>query len=481
MTRLLAALASSAALLAGCATLEPAYHRPASPVPAAFPTGPAYPAPADAPVADWRAVFPDSKLRAVIDQALVNSRDLRVAVAQIEAARAQYHVQRAALLPTVNASASASYGRQYTGLPASQGGAYSNETEYSASVGASSYVLDLFGRIRSLTKQALETYLATDQARRSTQIALIASVATDYLTLASDESLLEVSRQTVVSGQADLDLTTRRLQGGIGSALDVANAQTVVEQAHDDVARYTTLVAQDRNALDLVVGAPVAAENLPTGIDDPATRLADVPAALDSHVLLRRPDVLEAEHTLRAANANIGAARAAFFPSISLTGSGGSTTSAIGSLFAGGTGVWNFAPSVSVPIFDGGANKGNLDYARAEDRIDIAQYEKAIQTAFEEVANALAQRGTIAERLRAQQALVNAAAQSLRLSQALYARGSDSYLDVLTAQRTYYSAQQSFISVRLIASNNIVTLYQALGGGLADGDTPGTIRSDQHH
>jgi multidrug efflux system outer membrane protein len=231
------------------------------------------------------------------------------------------------------------------------------------------------------------------------------------------------------------------------------------------VASYTTQVAQDRNALDLVVGAPVAAENLPSGVDDPAMTLGDVPAALDSHVLLRRPDVMEAEHTLRAANANIGAARAAFFPSISLTGSGGSTTASLSSLFAPGTGVWSFGPSISLPIFDGGANRGNLAYARAEDRIDIAQYEKAIQAAFREVADALAQRGTIQERLRAQRALVEAAGQSLRLSEALYRRGSDSYLDVLTAQRTYYAAQQSLISARLIQATNTVTLYKALGGG----------------
>jgi multidrug efflux system outer membrane protein len=461
-------LALIGVVLTGCATLEPAYHRPVAPVPASWPSGPAYGAQADTTVADWKDVFPDPKLRAVIEQALADSRDLRVAIAQIQAARAQYHVQRAALLPTIDASAGVTTGRSYVGLPPALGGAYQTETEYSASVGTTSYELDLFGRIRSLTKAALETYLATDQARQTTQITLVADVASDYLTLAADESLLEVSRRTLASGEADLDLTKRRLGGGVSSQLDVSNAETVVQQARDDIARYTTQVAQDRNALDLVVGSPVAPENLPTGIDDPAARTGVVPGALESAVLLRRPDVREAEDTLRSANANIGAARAAFFPSISLTGSGGATSTSLASLFAGGAGVWSFAPTVSVPIFDGGANKGNLDYARAEARIDVAQYEKAIQTAFREVSDALAQRGTIDQRLSAQRGLVAAAAESLKLAQALYARGSDSYLDVLTAERTLYSAQQSLIAVQLIDQTNIVTLYKVLGGSLSD-------------
>ncbi len=461
------ALAISAALLAGCA-LEPVYMRPAPPVPVSLPTGPAYGALTDVPVADWRQVFPDPKLRAVIEQALANSRDLRVAIAQILASRAEYHVQRAALLPTIDASVGASTGRDYTGLPASFGSEYANSTTYSTSVGTTAYELDLFGHIRSLTKAALQTYLATEEARRSTQISLVAEVATDYLTFASDTSLLGVSKNTVTSAEDNFDLARRRLAGGVASQLDVSSAQTIVEQAKDDVARYTTLVAQDKNALDLVVGAPVDPENLPSGVDDAAFRLGAVPGALDSRILLQRPDVLEAEHTLRSANANIGAARAAFFPTISLTASGGSESASVSSLFSGRSGIWSFAPTISVPIFDGGANKGNLDYAKAEDRIDIAQYEKAIQTAFREVADALAQRGTILERLRAQRSQVAAAAESLHLAESLYARGSDSYLDVLTAQRTYYSAQQSLIAVQLIGAANVVTLYKVLGGALTD-------------
>jgi multidrug efflux system outer membrane protein len=454
--------------LAGCVTLEPKYHRPEAPVPAAWPTGPAFGSPTDTPTTDWRAVFPDPKLRHVITQALGTSRDLRVAIAQIQASRAQYHVQRAALLPTIDASATPSVGRSYTGFPPSFGGAYQNYHDYSVSVGVTSYELDLFGRVRSLTKAALQSYLATESARRGAQISLVAEVASDYVTYAADSALLTVSRNTVTSAQANVDLARRRLASGVDSQLDVSSAETTVELAKDDVARYITQVAQDLDALNLAVGAPVSPEDLPTGIDDPAARLGPAPSALDSRILLQRPDVVEAEHTLRSANADIGAARAAFFPKILLTGSGGTETASLASLFAPGSGVWSFGPTISLPLFDGGVNKGNLDYARAEDRVDIAQYEKAIQTAFREVADALAQRGTIAERLRAQTAQAAAAAESLKLARALYARGSDSYLDVLTAERTYYSAQQSMIAVQLIERTNIVTLYKVLGGSLSD-------------
>ena len=272
----------------------------------------------------------------------------------------------------------------------------------------------------------------------------------------------------MTSAGANFDLAQKRLAGGVASQLDVSNAETILDQAKDDVARYTTQVAQDKNALDLAVGAPVDPANLPSGIDDPSTILGAAPDALDSSILLQRPDVLQAEHTLRGANADIGAARAAFFPSISLTAQGGSESASLSKLFAAGTGVWSFAPTLNLPIFAGGANLANLDYAKAQDRIDIAQYQKAVQTAFRETADALAQRGTIADRLAAQHAQAAAANQALQLSQALYRRGSDSYLDVLTAQRTYYAAQQSLIGVELIERTNIVTLYKVLGGALSD-------------
>jgi multidrug efflux system outer membrane protein len=456
------------ALLAGCAngTLAPPYHRPAPPIPAAFPTGPAYGAQAEgAAPAAWRDVFVGAKLRGVIELALTQSRDLRVAAAQVSAAQAQFHTQRAALLPSVNGTASASYAREYDGLPAASGPPYERVTEYSAGGAVTSYQVDLFGKIRSLTRAAFEQYLATKAGRRSEELTVIAGTATDWLTLAADESLLQVSQTTLASGQASLDLANARLNGGVGTALDVANARTIVEQAKADIGRYTTQVAQDKNALDLIVGASVPPALLPTGLDDPDARLPKVPGALTSQVLLARPDVIQAEDQLRAAKANIGAARAAFFPSISLTGQGGSTTASLATLFAPGTAVWSFAPTITVPIFEGGANRAGLDYAKAQDRIAVAQYEKAIQTAFRETADALAVQGVITSRLSAQQGLVDAAADSLRLATALYDRGQDSYLDVLTAQRTLSNAQQALVSTQLVAADNIVTLYEVLGGG----------------
>jgi multidrug efflux system outer membrane protein len=457
------------ALLAGCAggTLAPTYRRPAPPIPTVFPSGPAYgPQAPDAAPAAWRRVFTGPKLQGVIEEALAESRDLRVAVAQMEAAQAQYHSQRAALFPTIDATAGGTYAREFSGLPAQYGPAYYNVTEYNAGLAVSSYQLDLFGRIRSQTRAAFETYLASRAGRRAAELTLISQVAADWLTMASDESLLQVSKTTLVSAQDSLRLADARLAGGVGTGLDVANARTVVEQARSDIGRYTTQVAQDQNALDLEVGSTVPAALLPTGIDDPDARMGTVPGALASTVLLARPDVIQAEDQLKADNANIGAARAAFFPQISLTGSGGSTTASLASLFAPGTAVWAFVPTITLPIFAGGANVAGLKYARAEDRMAVAQYEKAIQTAFRETSDALAAQGPIGGRLAAQAALVDAAAQSLELSTALYERGQDSYLDVLTAQRTLYAAQQTRVATQLVAAENIVTLYRVLGGGL---------------
>jgi multidrug efflux system outer membrane protein len=472
MRTTLGALAT-AALLTGCGTLEPDYDRPPAPTPAAFPTGPAYPMPAagakSAAYIGWRNFFTDPKLGAVIAMALDNNRDLRAAIANIEAARAQYRIQRSDLFPTVNASIGATYGRDFLGSSAALSPgtpAYVTAHQFTTSVGATSYEIDLFGRIRSLSHAALEQYLGTEEARRSTQISLIAEVATDYLTLAADGAQLAQSRDTLVSSQGSLDVTQSRLDAGVASLLDVSQAQTLVQQARTDVARDITLVATDRNALDLVVGAQPGDDLLPAGADDHVTIMADLPVGLDSSVLLLRPDVLEAEHTLKSANAQIGAARAAFFPTITLTSSGGTSSSTFAQLFKGAAGIWSFAPNISVPIFDGGANQANLDYDKAEREADIAKYEKAIQTAFSEVANALARRGTIGEEIAADQALVAAADVSLRLADARYERGADTYLNVLDARRTLYSAQQTLISARLTRSTNLVTLYKTLGGGV---------------
>jgi len=481
MKRLSTTIGLTALLLSGCVNLDPAYHRPAAAIPQTWPTGPAY-APAaasDTTVAavGWRDFFADPKLKAVIDLALANNRDLRLAVANVIAARADYGVQRSSLFPSIHAGADGSYQQvplstlgetSATGQPITQvkGHPYVYEKGYSANIGVSSYELDLFGRVQSLSRSALNQYFATEDARAAAQITLVAEVAADYLTLGSDRALLKVAQDTAASGRDSLALTQKQFEAGIASELDVRQAQTTIEQAKADIARYTTAVAQDRNALELVVGAPVSDDLLPDDVEDQVTLLSDLPAGLNSSVLLSRPDVVEAEHQLKAQSGQIGAARAAFFPSISLTGSGGVSSNALSQLFTGASKAWSFSPSVSLPLFTGGLNLADLRHAKAEQQVSLAQYDKAVQTAFREVSDALAQRGTIDAQLAAEQALVDAAADSLRLSQARYERGADSYLSVLTAQVTLYNARQGLIAVRLTRASNLVTLYKVLGGGL---------------
>ena len=464
---LLLGLALSAPV-AACVDLAPADQRPPSPAPAAFPAGPAYaPATAERPVAAWRAFFADPKLKLVIEQALADNRDLRVATANVAAARAQYHVQRAAQFPTVTGNAAASQSREpaaVAGAPAGSGAVDSRL--YSLTAGVSAYQIDLFGKLRDQSRAAQDQYFATQAARDAAQITLVSEVAGDYLTLGSDRALLKIAQDTLASSSESLNVIRRRFEAGIDNQLDISQADTTVQQARFDVARLTTQVAQDRNALELVVGAPVGDDLLPAGVGEPVAVLDQLPAAVSSSVLLQRPDVAQAEDQLKAANANIGAARAAFFPDISLTGSGGLTSLALSTLFKGASGTWSFAPSVSQTLFDAGANRGNLDYAKAQRDIRLATYEKAIQTAFREVADALAQRGTIDEQIAAQRALTAAAADSLRLATARYERGSDTYLNVLVAQRTLYAAQQTLVAAELAKSANLVTLYTSLGGGL---------------
>ncbi len=481
--RLMAA-GTAVLIVQGCvATMAPHYTRPAAPVPAQLPQGGAYPPLTAAPPASdlaWHAFVTDPKLRSVIELSLANNRDLRVAVLNVAAARAQYRVQRAALLPQVNAG----FNPTFEHLPASVLGAQSGVTSaptgqtppaasnqsatvqyYEATLGVSSWELDLWGRVRSLTKAAFEQYLANDEARRAAQISLISEVATAYITYAADLDRLTIAKGTLQDDNSSLDVTRTRFNGGIASELDVRQAQTAVDQARSDVASDTTQVAQDLNALTLLVGAQVPGDLLPDGLGENLPTLADVPAGLSSDVLLNRPDVLEAEHQLKSNNANIGAARAAFFPSITLTGSAGSASVSLSSLFGPNTGAWTFMPSITLPIFDAGKNRANLRLAEAQRDTSVAQYEKAVQTAFREVADALARRGTIDEQLAAQEDLVDASSRSLTLSQLRYRRGSDTYLNTLTAQLSVYSARQTLVSTRLVRSLNLVTLYQALGGG----------------
>jgi multidrug efflux system outer membrane protein len=454
--------------LSGCSTMAPKYSRPEPPVPAAWPTGPAYQAaaakqegPALADIA-WQEFFVDPQLRKLVASALEHNRDLRIAALNIERSQAQYRIQRSELFPAIDAGGA--YSAQH--IPGSLTGSGQSVTShsYSLSLGMSAYEVDLFGRIRSLKDQALDQYLATEQARRSVQISLVAEVANNYLALAADRERLKIARDTLSSQESSYNLTKSRFDLGVVSSLDVSRAQTIVEAARVDIGRYTGLVAQDLNALQLVVGAPIPAELLPGGLG-PVTALKEISAGVPSDVLQRRPDILQAENQLKGANANIGAARAAFFPRITLTTAVGLSSDQLTGLFTGGAGAWSFLPQISVPIFNAGANRANLKVAEVERDIFVAQYERSIQVAFREVADALAQYGTLGAQLAAQQALVDSSAESHRLSDARYRGGIENYLAVLDAQRSLYAAQQNLVTLRLSRLANMVTLYKVLGGG----------------
>ncbi|PLX71062.1 MAG: multidrug transporter [Desulfuromonas sp.] len=454
-------------LVAGC-TMAPRYERPAAPVADAWPAGAAYqtavkPSEPTAAEVGWQSFFVDPKLQTVIARALENNRDLRVAALNIERSRAQYRIESSGLLPRINATGSGRGQRLAKDLSGS--GESVTVHQYDASLGFSAYELDLFGRVRSLKDQALEQYLATEQARRSMQISLISEVAVGYLTLAADSERLRLAKETLTNQQSAYDLVKRRFDAGVASALDLNQARTSVEAARVDIARLTSLVARDVNALTLVVGAPLDADLLPVALTSQAAALQDLAPGLPSTVLLARPDILQAEHRLQAANANIGAARAAFFPRIALTSSVGTGSDQLSGLFQSGSWAWLFVPQMTLPIFDAGSNRARLNVANLDRDIALAQYEMAIQSAFREVADALAQRGTIDQQLEAQQSLADADAESYRLSQARYQQGVDSYLNVLDSQRALYNARQDLIVTRLARLTNLATLYKALGGG----------------
>ena len=450
--------------LGGC-TLMPKYTRPEAPIPATWPSGPAYqeaPAAPGAPVAQelqWQEFFTDAKLQTIIDMALKNNRDLRLAALNVERARAMYRVQRAELFPVVETGVTG--GKERVKLSGVTG--LTTLETYGVNLGVSSWEIDLFGRIRSLEQRALEEYFATAQARRSAQILLISEVAEAYLTLAADRENLKLAQSTLETQQAAYDVIRRRLEVGLAHELDLRQAQTRVDTARGDIARYIGLIAQDENALNLLAGSPVSAHLLPKLLNVIAP-FRDVSPGLSSEVLLRRPDILQAESSLKAANASIGAARAAFFPRISLTSTIGSTSGDLAGLFQPGSLAWNYAPQVVLPIFDARTRSG-LKVTRVDREIAVAQYEKAIQSAFREVADALAKRGTLGDQLAAQQSLLTATEKTYQLSNARYEKGIDIYLNVLDAQRSLYNAQQGLIAIRLAKLTNQVRLYAVLGGG----------------
>jgi multidrug efflux system outer membrane protein len=471
--RRLAPAASLALLLLGGCSFIPEYIRPASPVSEAWPTGPAYadsgaaqPVGSGPQLADlgWEEFFRSPQLRSLIDQALANNRDLRVAALNVQQAQAQYRIQRADLLPSADIGGSLQ--RQRTPGDLSRTGRATTTSQYDVSVGTTAYELDLWGRVRSLEQSALESYFATDQARISTQISLIAEVANAYLTLLADKELLKLTEDTLRTQRQSYDLTSRSFDRGVGTQLDVAQARTAVETARANRAAYVRQIAQDKNALNLLVGAPVADQVLDKAPSlGKADFVANLPVGLPSGLLQRRPDIMQAEYNLRSANADIGAARAAFFPSISLTASAGTASASLSGLFEGGSGAWAFAPQINLPIFDFGRREANLESAKVQREIGVAQYEKSIQTAFREVSDALAAQGTLDDQLEAQSSLVDATRSSYDLSILRYNRGLDSFLNALDSQRSLYAAQQDLINARLSQLSNLVTLYKVLGGG----------------
>ncbi len=459
--------------LAGC-TMIPDYARPDLPVSNLWSQAEAQPAKGpQVNEVGWRDFFLSDELRALIQKGLENNRDLRVAALNIDVARAQYRVQRSNLMPGVNAGGSLS--RQYTPETLSSTGNGQTSSTYNANIASASYEIDLFGRLRSLNQSALEQYFATEEARAATQIALVAEIANAYLQLLADREQQLLSAQTLSAQQASHDIAEQRYNVGIGSQLDLSQARTLLETARVDSIAYARVVQQDRNALQLLVGAPIADSELAAAFADADRFVGSINPGLPSDLLQNRPDIREAEHALLAANANIGAARAAFFPSVTLTASGGTAGTQLSQLFGSGSGLWSFAPQITLPIFEGGRNVANLDIAEARKSIAVAQYEKSVQVAFRDVANALIARQTMDDELAAQQQLVDATDESRALAEARYEQGVAKYLDVLDAQRSLYAARQQLILRRLAMLQNYITFYKALGGGQVATVTPSVV------
>lgn len=450
--------------LGGCSAMAPTLERPAPPVAASFPgVATAAPDPAAASSVEWQKFFADARLKKLIALALENNRDLRLALLNIAQARAQFDLRRADQWPTVNAGVSGSR------LPTAAGGISSS---YSAGVLITAYEVDLFGRVRSLADAALAQYLATEEARKAVQISLLAAVANGYFALQGDEELLRVTKQTLLTREDSYRLIKLRFDNGASSQIDLRQAQSLLESARVTLAQATRQRALDENALVLLVGQSLPSE-LPPGLPiTAAASMPELPIGLPSEVLVRRPDVRQAEQQLIAANASIGAARAAFFPRITLTGSLGAASSELSALFSNGL-AWSFAPQLLQPIFDAGRNQANLKLSEVNRDIAVAQYERAIQSAFREVADALAGRATLGQQLRAQQAQLLAEQDRYRLAELRYRNGAASYLDVLDAQRSLFTAQQAQVQTQTQYLQNQVTLYRVLGGGWSDaGATP---------
>jgi len=450
-----------AATSLGACSMAPKYVRPELPVPASWPVGDSYLAQSEAglPAVTYRDIFRDTRLQSLIVQALANNRDLRIAAANIAAARSQYRIQRSELFPDIGASAGVTR--------SDNGNGAGGRTNFSLDGGITAFEIDLFGRIRSLSTAAQNSYFATEAAARATRLTLVGDIASAWLTYAADRSLQAIARDTAANAEESVKLTRARLQGGVAPRTDLRQAETVLATAQSDLAQQTTNVAQDVNALQLLVGAPIDPALLPGSIEEAGKTVAELPAGVDSGILLRRPDVVQAEYQLRSANAEIGAARAALFPRISLTAVLGVASGALGDLFKGGSFNYSTGANASYTIFNAGAGRANVRLSEAQRDAALASYEKSIQTAFREVSDALARRGTIADQVRASEALAAASADNYRLSDARYRGGIDTFLQSLDAQRSLYSARRQLISTQLAAATNLVTLYRVLGGDSA--------------
>lgn len=452
---------TAATLLASCSFI-PTYERPEAPVPstfAAMPSG-ASAVQGTPTTVPWQDYFAEPRLRQLIEAALANNRDLRVAVLNIEQARATFQVRRADLLPSVGVAANATRG------PSASNGDLTNS--FSVGLAVSAWEIDFFGRLASLKEQALAQYLATEEGRNAVQVSLVASVANSWLALLAGEELLELSRQTLASREESVRLTKMRLDAGVASELDFRQAQSLAHAARATLAQQQRQRALDENALALLLGQALPDEvraSLAGSKLDSAPAMASLPAGLPSELLTRRPDIRQAEQQLLGANANIGAARAAFFPRISLTAQAGTVSDELSGLFKSGSWGFSIAPSLLLPIFDAGRNQANLESAQAGRSIAMAQYEKTIQTAFREVSDALAGQATLGEQAQAQQLQAQAEAARLQLADLRYRNGVASYLDLLDAQRSLFTAQQAVVQVRLAQLQNQVALYKALGGG----------------
>lgn len=443
-------------LLAGC-SMAPDYQRPE------VPQGASWQVTSDAKTnLGWQQQFSDPTLQSLIRTALENNRDLRLAALNVQSYEAQYRIQRAAQLPTLAVGASSS--RQQTSGDLNGTGAEQISSQHSAEVGITAYELDLFGRVQSLKDQALETYLAQIETQRSTQISLVSSVASAYLTLVADQELLTLSQSTLDTERESYQLTEKKFELGAASDMELAQSRTTLESARVSTAQYQRQVLQDRNALTLLLGT-----NLPDSLNLPASlatvQFAPIPVGAPSSLLQQRPDILAAEHSLKAANANIGAARAAFFPTITLTATAGTASNELGHLFDGGTGTWSFIPQLNLPLFDGGKRVADLDVAEVSEKQAVATYEKSIQTAFKEVADTLGTQEYYQQQWEAQQELVKANQRYFELAEHRYAQGVDSYLTRLDAQRSLFSAQQALVSTRLAQLSNQISLFKAVGGG----------------